>query len=271
MIAALRAEYRKLVSTRMWWILLIVMAGYLLIVGASMAGAFTFAASTEGDGGAAPFGTGRELAALVYSITNAIAYVFPLIIGSLAVTTEFRHKTITATLLANPNRTQLIGAKLVASVPIGLVYGLAATAAVVLGAAPVLGIFGDGAFLGDGDVIQVLVFTVLAMAAWTVVGVAFGCLVSHQVAAIVTLIAFTQFVEITVRVITMSVDSLAGLSRFFPGAAADAVVGASIFNMMGTPGTAETLTRWQGALVLAAYAAVFAVAGRLTTFRRDIG
>lgn len=263
MMAALRAEYRKLISTRMWWILLLVMAVYLAFIGGAMAAAFSF---TDDMG----IMDGRTTAVMVYSVINAIAYVFPLIIGSLAVTTEFRHQTITATLLARPNRGQLIMAKLASSVPIGLMYGVAATAAVVAVAAPMLAGFGDGAYLGDPEVQQTLLFTVLTMAAWTVIGVAFGCVVNHQVAAIVTLIVFTQFIEPLVRTITMAVDSLSGISRFFPGAAADAIVGSSFFSSMGDGG-GQLLTRWQGGLVLAVYAAVFVLLGRLTTFRRDIG
>lgn len=262
MITALRAEYRKFASTRLWWVLLLVMVAYLVSTGGALAIAFSLA-------GDLPFTGGRDVALVIYSVTNSIAYAFPLVIGSLIVTTELRHRTITATLLARPSRSQLIAAKLAWSVPVGLLYGLVGTTALTIVAAPALAIFGDGAYLGDAHVQQVLVFTVVAMAAWTIIGVAFGCVVTHQVAAIVGLIVFTQFIEPAVRMVTMTVVQLEGASRFFPGAAADAVVGASFFSSLG-PGQSELLTRWQGALVLAAYAAAFVVAGRLATFRRDI-
>ena len=42
MRAALLAEYRKLVSTRLWWLLLIVMVGYLVFVAAIVSASFVF-------------------------------------------------------------------------------------------------------------------------------------------------------------------------------------------------------------------------------------
>jgi hypothetical protein len=63
----------------------------------------------------------------------------------------------------------------------------------------------------------------------------------------------------------------AELGKFLPGAASDALVGSSIFTSLGTGTTAvQSLEWWQGGLVLAAIAAVVAVAGYLTAWRRDI-
>ena len=50
-------------------------------------------------------------------------------------------------------------------------------------------------------------------------------------------------------------------------AAADAVVGASLFSQMGD---VDLLPAWAGALVLLGYAAALTLAGRLTTFARDV-
>ncbi len=41
MSAALRTEYRKLVTTRLWWVLVVGSAGYMAFLGAVMAFAFT--------------------------------------------------------------------------------------------------------------------------------------------------------------------------------------------------------------------------------------
>ena len=93
MRAALVSEYRKLVSTRLWWVLLLALAGYLGFIAGVMA--LSFAVAPEE---AAPPLEGAALAASVYGLVNAIGYVFPLVIGSLAMTTEFRHQTITQSL-----------------------------------------------------------------------------------------------------------------------------------------------------------------------------
>lgn len=266
MKAALLAEYRKLITTRLWWILLLVMAAYLVFIAAVIA----FSLTSESGGG---FGTGIEPvggvvdATTVYSLVNSIGYVFPLVIGSLAMTTELRHQTITQSLLVEPRRGVLLVAKLLATVPIGMLCGLVAVAAVALGGAPILALQGDGAFLGDPDVVILLGLGVLVIAMWAVIGAAFGSVVTNQVGAIVIILTFTQFVEPIARVGLGAVDGLSGVAAFLPGAAADGVIGSSFFS---STGAGDLLSRGGGAVVLVAYALVFAAVGRVTTLRQAI-
>ncbi|NYJ02665.1 hypothetical protein HNR19_003363 [Nocardioides thalensis] len=262
---ALVTEYRKLVTTRLWWMLLIVMVCYLAFVAAAISASFTLV--DPPDGGPPPM-AGEDAAKAVYSVVNGIGYVFPLVIGSLAMTTEFRHQTITQSLLVGPDRTRFLLAKLVSVVPIGLLAGVVAVLATVAGGAPLLEWQGDGAMLGDADVIAALLLGVVVIALWAIIGVAFGTLVPNQVAAIVIILAFTQFVEPVARLVLAQFDGTSRVASFLPGGAADSVLGASFF---GDPSSLDLLPRWAGALVLLAYAAAFVVAGRLTTLRRDIG
>lgn len=266
MTAALTAELRKLLSTHLWWMLAVVEAAYLGFIGVVMA----FSLTVEMPGGAGtgmPPMSGRDAALTTYSLVNAIGYVFPLVIGSLAVTAEFRHRTIGQTLLVEPRRGLVLLAKLVATVPLGLLYGVVGVAALVAGAAPVLAWQGDGAFLADGDVVEALLLGVVVMVLWAVIGTAFGSVLTNQVAAVVVILAFTQFVEPVARVALGAVDALDSVARFLPGAAADAVIGASFFNQMGS---GELLSRGGGLVVLLAYAVGLALLGRFTTLRRDL-
>jgi hypothetical protein len=213
---------------------------------------------------------GKELAASVYGLTNSTGYVFPLLIGSMALTTEFRHKTITQSLLVEPRRSVLLGAKIVATVPVGLLYGLVGTLAMVGASAPFLALGGDGAYLSDPDVIKVLVFSVVVIMLWAMIGVAFGSVVPNQVAAIVVILALTQLVEPIARAVLASFDATEGVSRFLPGAAADGLIGSSLFTqMMG--GSSDLLARPAAFAVLLGYAIILALIGRYTTLRRDIG
>ena len=265
MRAALAAEYRKLVSTRMWWVLLLALAGYLVFIGIVMAASFVFA--PEEDGGSVPL-EGVAAARAIYGLTNAVGYVFPLVIGSLAITTEFRHQTITETLLVEPRRSVLLGAKLLATVPIGLLYGVAGAVAVVGASAPLLAGWGDGAFLTDGSVVRVLVLGVVVTVLWTMIGVAFGSVVPNQVAAIVVILAFTQFVEPIARLALGSFHGTDQVAQFLPGAAADGLIGASLFGELG--GSGDLLSRPAALAVLVGYTLALALAGRLTTLRRDV-
>lgn len=265
MTSALIAEYRKFFSTRMWWVLLLAMVAYL----GFMALVMSFSMTSEMPGEQGPQLSGADAARTVYSLTSPIGYVFALVVGSLAVTNEFRHKTITTTLLVGPDRNQLIGAKLISSIPMGLAYGIVATAAVVGIGAPMLSFLGDGAFLGEGETITLLLFSVVVFVLWTAMGVAFGTMVPNQVAAIVILLAFTQFVEPIARVGLGSFDATSSIAKFLPGAAADATLGTSFYGAIG--GTSgDLLSRPTGVLVMIVYILLFATIGRMTTFRRDI-
>lgn len=270
MKTALIAEYRKFFSTRMWWLLLIVMVGYLGFMGLVMA--FSFTSTPEGNNGENPLASfaPKDVAQMLYSLPNMLGYVFPLVVGSLAVTSEFRHKTITSSLLAEPRRGVLLGAKLLSGVPMGLLYGVAAVVAVLLSIAPMLAFVGDGAFLTDGSTITLLFMVIVVMMLWTIMGIAFGSVVTNQVAAIVILLALTQLVEPIARVAFTAIEPLQPVSQFLPGAAADAVIGSSFLSAMGGDGAAELLSRPAGIAVMLAYIAVFALIGRYFTFRRDI-
>ena len=259
----LLSEWRKLTSTPLWWVLGLGMAAYLAFTGGVLA--FSFTVAPEGSGGPAVGGVDAALG--VYGIVNAIGYVFPLIIGTLVVTTELRHRTLTQSLLAEPRRGVLLTAKLLVTVPVGLLYGLLGVGGLVLASAPVLSLAGDGAYLTDPEVLRALVLGVLVTALWAVLGAAFGSVLTHQVAAIVAILAFTQFVEPIARLALGAVDGLSVVSAYLPGAAADAVVGASLFSQMGD---VDLLPAWGGALVLLGYAAALTLAGRLATFARDV-
>lgn len=266
MRAAVVAEYRKLVSTRLWWILLLALAGYLAFIGAVLAFSIVAAPEEPGDPGVG----GIDAATGIYSLINAIGYVFPLVIGSLMMTTEFRYQTITESLLVEPRRSVLLGGKLALAAPLGLVYGVVGTVALVGASAPLLAWQGDGAFLTDSATVEVLVLGVLVTAIWAVIGVAFGSVLTNQVAAIVVLLAFTQFVEPIARLALGAFDATESVSKFLPAAAADGVIGASFFGELGG-GSSELLSRGPALAVLLGYAVLLAVVGRLTTLRRDIG
>ena len=101
--AATRAETTKLFSTSIWWILALVLFAYVAFTAAVLG--FIFAAAATGAlPGNAPALPEDGLAAVLYSTGTSVAYVFPLLVGTLMVTAEFRHKTLTPTFLATPRR-----------------------------------------------------------------------------------------------------------------------------------------------------------------------
>lgn len=267
-LRTVRAETAKITTTRMWWVLALVLFVYVLSVAGGL-GALFGAGST----GSLPGGTTGEipttgLPPLLYSFASSIGYVFPVLLGALAVTGEVRHQTLTPTFLATPRRGVVLAAKLTVLLVFGALFGVIGLAASVGGGAGALALFDVDTELGSSDTWAMFARIVLAMALWAAVGIGLGSVVTNQVAVIVIVIAFTQFVEPILRSVGALAGWIADIVRFLPGAASDALVGTSIFGVMSSGD--DALEWWVGALVLAGLAAVLTAIGALTTWRRDV-
>lgn len=269
MRAAVRTEYRKVVSTRLWWILLIAMAVYMAFLAGVMAWALTAGSTTTGpDGGQEDLVLSAEaVVRTVYTIAVSFGYVFPLVVGALSVSSEYRHQTITPTFLAEPRRTVVLLAKLVAGAVLGVLFGAVGTAATVAAGAGVLTALGEPTMLDLASTWRTLGLSVLALAVWSLLGVAFGLVLTNQVAVVVVLLAFTQFVEPVLRFVLALTSWGGGVAAYLPGAAGEAISGGSFY---AETGLSELLPWWQGLLVLLGYTVVLAVVGRVTTFRKDV-
>ncbi|MFC3274055.1 MULTISPECIES: ABC transporter permease [Agromyces] len=270
----LASEFLKVTTTRMWWLLAIIMFAYLAFIAGGLAALFGFTIANPdaaaATGASAPSLGDMPLAPLIYSFATSMGYVFAVIIGVLAVTGEFRHRTLTATFLATPQRTTVLGAKLLAQLPIGAGFGVIAFLASVGAGAAMLAVFGLDTLLDQSDTWAMIGRGILAMALWAAIGAALGSVVPNQVAAIVIVLAFTQFVEPLLRLATSFSDATAAIGKFLPGSASDALVGASFYALATPGGAAEMLVWWQGGLVLLGIAVVLAVIGGATSWRRDV-
>jgi hypothetical protein len=266
---AVRAETAKITTTRMWWVLALVLFLYVLAMAGGLAALFG-----AGSNGSLPGATTMSpvpsdgLAPLIYSFASSIGYVFPVLLGALAVTGEVRHQTLTPTFLATPRRGVVLGAKLLVLLGFGAVFGLVGLAASVGAGAGVLAAFGLDTELGSSDTWAMFARLVLAMALWAAVGIGLGSVVTNQVAVIVIVVAFTQFVEPVLRSVGALADWLADIVQFLPGAASDTLVGTSIFGLVSDG--SDGLEWWAGALILAGIVAVLTAIGSLTTWRRDV-
>ncbi|PTT18894.1 ABC transporter permease [Microbacterium sp. HMWF026] len=269
LLAATRSEYTKQFSTAGWWVLGIVLVVYVAFTSGVLAFVFGGVASGRLTGASGPAPATDGIPELVYSSATAVGYVFPLLIGTLMVTTEFRHKTLTPTFLATPRRGVVLVGKFVVGILIGLLYGVLGSAASIAAGAGVLGFFGIDTALGSPDTWTLVGRMLLAYALWALVGIGVGTVVRNQVAAIVIVLAVTLFVEPIVRTVGGVVEGFADVVKWFPSAASDALVGQTIFGAIGSGG-GGTLEWWAGGLVLLGYAVVLLVIGLFTTWRRDI-
>ena len=204
----------------------------------------------------------------VYTIAVTFGYVFPLLVGALAVASEFRHQTITPTLLAEPRRTRAACPR--SSSPpasLGLVYGVVGTLAAVGAGAAVLTLLGQPTFLDEASTWRTIALSALALGA---VGgrrrrVRLG---ADQPGRGDRGGPRVHAVRRAGPAVRAGADQLgAGVAAYLPGAAGEAVSGGSFYSETGV---GSLLEWWQGALVLLAYGVGLAAIGRVTTFRRDI-
>lgn len=267
MRAALLTEYRKIVTTRLWWILLLSMFVYLLGIGAAMVWSLSMGDAMGTGGGSSVKLLGVDLAALVYSIGVTIGSVFPLVVGTLSVTAEFRSQTITPTFLAEPRRGVVLAAKFLANAVMGAVFGIVATVATAGGAAAVFKLRDDPTFLGDPEIRRILLGSVIALTVWALMGVALGAVLPNQIAAVVVILGFTQLLEPVLRLLLGAFRATDGIAPYLPGAAADAIVGQSLYTLGSS---VQLLTRPAGLGVMLGYVLALGVIGRFTTFRRDV-
>ena len=273
-LRSIAAEFAKIFTTRLWWILALVLFGYIGLLAGGLAALFSglqtgvISPDTVNTGGGDLSGFG-SLPPIIYSFASSVGYVFPVLIGALATTGEFRHQTLTPTFLATPRRGVVLGAKTVTLLLVGAAFGLIALAASVGIGGGVMSAFGVDALLLDSETWLLAARTVLAMGLWAAIGVGLGVLVPNQVASIVIVLAFTQFVEPLLRLAASFLEVTAKIGNFLPGAASDALVGASIFTLMNPAGAAP-LDWWQGGLVLLGYALVATVIGYAVSWKKDV-
>lgn len=256
-----RAEIRKLTTTRMWLGLslggLALVAIYVLVI------AFTAGNTRNGGDNALPPLTNPASVRMVYGVPFEIGYLMPLLLGVVMICGEFRHRTITPTFLATPRRSRVLAAKMIVAAGAGMVMGVLFTALAATLGAIVIAARGYPVLLTSDDIPRMLALMAIGLGVWCVFGLGFGALLQNQIAAIVTALALVTIVEgvLTLFLGWISLDSIA---QYLPSNASRAIIEPANVRH------AALLTWWAGGLVLLAWGVVAAVLGSLLTLRRDV-
>ena len=255
--AATRAETTKQFTTSMWWILAIVLVAYVGFTAAILGLVLGGAASGSLPGDAPPLPE-EGLSAALYSVATAVGYVFPLLIGTLVVTAEFRHQTLTPTFLATPKRGRVLIAKLAVGALLGILFAVIGIVASVGPSAAFLASFGLDTDLTSVETWAMFGRMLLAFILWALIGVGIGALVRNQVGAIVGGLVYLFVVEPVIR----QIPATAGAYKWMPGGALEALT--------ATFQGPELLGVWQGGLLLLGYGLVAAFLGTVLAVRRDV-
>jgi len=186
---------------------------------------------------------------------GGIAGVLAAVAGALLLTGEFRFGTIRPTFLFTPQRSRVIGAKYLAGLLAGLVFGAIGEALSLGIGAAILSGRGIPFALSGGQLALLILGTLAGCALFGVIGVAVGGIVRNQVAAIVGLLAWVFIVD------SLLFGLVPSVGRYMPSQAADALSGSS---------SAHELSAVAGGAVLIAWTAALAAAGFALTARRDV-
>lgn len=273
-----RAELRKYFTTRLSWSMPLTMALLGAIFAAIQGLVLVVIGQLPGTGGEvirpSELFDDLTLARMVYTGGVQIGYLLALVLGILSMSGEFRHRTLTATLLSVPRRGRLIGAKLVSLAIVIVLNGVAFVVGSVLGGAVLLAIGDAPIFPEPAQLTGTLLRVLLVLVLWGLIGFGLGVLIPNQVVALSVGVGATLLVEPLLGFGLTFVEQLKDAARYFPSQASLSVldlfdgVDAATAQQMGS---ADPLTWWVAALVLLAYAAVMTVLGWLLTARRDVG
>ena len=247
MSALVSSELLKVRTTRGWWAYLIVI---VLITGIGTAGQVGSATPED-----------RETVSFMSDLvgTVGLAGLLALILGITVVTTEFRHGTITPTLLAAPRRELVVAAKTIATTLVALGFALLSLLVVVGVALPWLTLV-DATPELDGEVTTRLAQQFLAVVLSALIGVAIGLVVHNQVAALVGTLVWIFVVENLLWGLFALLD-VDDAVKYLPFRALDAT---------GGSGGDQALSYGPAVVVSLAWIAVIGGAGIVRTLKRDI-
>ncbi|HET9138202.1 ABC transporter permease subunit [Actinophytocola sp.] len=293
-----KAEFRKILTTKMWWALLI--PAVLLTVGWGWGVSALVTSIVEDLSNTDLLEQADvnldEMSWSIIALTRSmnIATVFPMVFGALALASEISRKTITTSFLTAPNRASVLTAKAITYVLWGAIYGVV----VAIGASIGMLIGSKESLLPSaGDWILVLLAGIVACILWTLLGMGVGALLGSPVATVILLLVYAlvvgPFGELILAGLTDnnhvigflpngSANGLTGstASALLFGQVQDLVAGSQVISQdavesfdeavrfaAGAPGAFSLLV---SGIIFVAWTMVFFVTGLLRNQRRDI-
>ncbi len=263
MIRIMRSEWLKLRTTAVPWVL----TGIALIINALLILAiFLTRPDTNGRGGGGTFvSPGYTVPHTTQQLRNLVGsgfqgYLFALLLGTLLVTSEFRHKTVTTSFLVTPVRATLVAGKLLTSAILGAALAVIMLVATVIGGGLTLSARGGSFSDLVHQIPAVAPGMILVFALFAILGVGVGSVLTNQVAAIIVVLGWFIILE---GILTSLVHSA---FKWVPTGAAVAAA-----NLTRDRGADFGLFNWwQGALLMLGYGLFFAALGSFILTRRDI-
>jgi ABC-2 type transport system permease protein len=248
MIPALRAEFRKMFTTRSTYVII----GFILVL---MIFFGLFISGWKSDASQL-----RDPASLTGDITGAVqtVSVFWALLAILLMTQEYRYNLIAYTLTASNNRNKVLAAKFILCSIVGIAFTLLTA---VL--SPLLSVWGanlHGLHFAPQIIHHGKLFWECLFYGWgyTMAGLLFGALIRNQIGAIITLFIAPDTVEAILSLL------LKHNTIYLPFTALSYVLGQPVHVYQGV-----TMSAPKAALVFSAYLVVGWVTAWILFLRRD--
>lgn len=180
-----------------------------------------------------------------------------LVFAVVGITGEYRHRTISSTFLATPERHQVLIAKLVAYMIVAMLYGVIVACIATAGVLALLSIENVPLIVPWDEIFKDYGRDLIALALYAGFGFGIGAVVANQIAGIVIVL-----VEPVVSSIVGALVPTVG--RFLPSQAAGAFQSEQEFFF------SEMLSRGAGGLVFLGWAACLVATAAYMTHQRDI-
>ena len=210
-LRTVRAELRKLTSTRMPLAFLIVLA----VIGAATASAVAF--GTDMDGSKTFISTAADQQSLMAFAANAL--VIAALFGAIAVAREYGHGTVVLTFLTTPRRPKAVLGQLAAVFVTGGMLGLVGAGVSAGSVAAGLTATDFGFLVSTADLAQVLVASTLAGGAGAVLGAGIGAFVRNTGGAV------TGTFLLLVILLPLAVQTVGETASWIPNTLANVVSG----------------------------------------------
>ncbi|MFP5020043.1 hypothetical protein [Pseudonocardia phyllosphaerae] len=274
--AVLRAEVRRTLSVKLWWLLLVPVV--LLAMAMSLFGGLLSLMVPAATDTSALLLLGGEASTMTATAIVAAAF------GALLSAGEYRHRTITQSFLTGA-RHQVLGAKVAVAAVVGGLYGL-----VVAIVGPLVGgaLFAGQQLPSTGALAGIGALGIVVCALWGVLGVVIGTLVPNQAGAVALTVGYLLIGE-NLLAAALRVGSsrggdpsfLATLTPYLPGNAGDLALWQAPVDAAGEGADARSVLEfmvgvsapppgWVSMLVLVAWTVVGVAAAAYVGGRRDI-
>ena len=249
MIRLVHAELLKLRTTQVWF--------WLLIADIAIGAAVAVGSLASHDA----INEAKDVPYLFATSNGALITAF--VLGVLGITTEFRHQTITPTVLATPSRWAIVTAKMITYAAVGVAYAAACVGVQLAIALPWLSAKHIDVNFHDHNLQRALLGMLGVFALFALFGIGLGSLLRNQILTVTLGLVFLLLLQNLIAVIPVIRDAW----PYTPAGATIAVVypyehakGDNV-QLLHAPG---------GVLVLLLWALIPAMIGAALTLNRDI-